>query len=186
MPKPLSASSLFDKVDVPTFDPPNNEEAPEISNQVMKRLKNNLGKTETPLAYKDYNHSLENKNYTISNNNKYKTQNIVLKHKEIEITSSNFEQNSEKGIYDEFYSKIKNFLYNKWQPSIESAGHKAKVRFVLNNNSELLSYRVILYSGSDSFNLELDYYLASLQGTKFPVKIEQNKVAFEVFIGAKE
>jgi hypothetical protein len=185
LPKPQSISSLFDKVDVPNFDPPDNDEAPEISNQVMKRLKNKLGKTETPLAYKDYN-STYNKKYTISNNNIYKTQNLVLKHKDVEVTSSNLEKNSEKGIYNEFYSKIKNFLYNKWQPSIESAGNKAKIRFILNKHSELISYRVILYSGSDRFNSELDYFLESLNGTKFPVKVTQERVAFEVFIGAKE
>jgi hypothetical protein len=183
IPKPQSLSSLFDNTDIPTIESVDNSDAPQISSQVLHRLRNKLSKTETPIAHKeDVNYS--SKEYKIDKNIFYKESNLIIKYQDIEITSSNIDR-TEKGVYDEFLSNIKSFLYKEWQPSKEIAGNKAKVRFFLDKHSKIKNYKVLIYSGSDRFNSELDYFLSSLNNKIFPVKIK-NPISFEVFIGAKE
>jgi len=184
IPKPQSLSSLFDNTDISAVETVDNSDAPQISSQVLHRLKNKLSKTDTPIAHKeDVNYT--STEYKIEREELYRESNLILKHKDIEITSSNIDM-SEKGVYSEFYSKIKKFLYDEWQPSKEIAGNKAKVRFILERDGTLKHYKVLLYSGSDRFNSELDFFLTRLVGDRFPVNTENEKLSFEVFIGAKE
>jgi outer membrane biosynthesis protein TonB len=183
-PKPQSLSSLFDSADIPGIETVDNSDAPQVSSQALHRLRNSLSKTSTPVAHKeDVNYT--SSEYKIDRENLYKESNLVLQQKDIEITSANIDS-SERGLYSEFYSKVKDYLYDKWQPSREVAGNKAKVRFQLSKDSQLQSYKVLIYSGSERFNSELDYFLERLKGSQFPVAVKEESLAFEVFIGAKE
>jgi len=90
---------------------------------------------------------------------------------------------SVEGEIDEYMSKVYEILYKYWLPSEESAGNRAKVKIIIDNEGNF-DYRVLLFSASEIFNKELLEYLEYLKTKKFPIP-KEGKREITVYFEAK-
>jgi outer membrane biosynthesis protein TonB len=183
-PKPeiSSLSSLFSNIKTAKVEkidetPP----PPTVSKESLSRLKS-LSKTESPVE-NDRNLSMSQEDFVVERNFQYSKNSLSVEYEEMEIGKSSLD-NTEQGIYDEFFSKVKESLYKRWHPSPEIAGNRGKVRIILDENGKILSSKIIIGGKSKRFNFELDRYLSGIKGEKIVDGTGEN-VSFEVFIGAK-
>jgi len=185
-PETPSLGSLFAKVDTSKYEEIDEviEHKPRVSDEMINRLKGKISKTELPLSRKDDNLT-KNIDYQVERSYRYKNiESVRVDYRELEIRNSTLDD-SDKGVYDKFYTQIKSFLYNKWYPSENIAGNSAIVRIILSKNSILEHYKIITRGKSEDFNIELTQYLESIKGTTVSVDIKTG-VSFEVKFRAKE
>lgn len=192
-PETPSLNSLFSKVDTSKFKDTNssqNKNQPQqkskVSNEAISKLKESASKTSSSSSIQLENRTNEDSSekFKVERSYSYSGTALKLDYDEVEITSSNL-KTADQGEYDEFFSNVKKFLYEKWQPSQAVIGNSAIVKITINENSILEYYRIVTKGKSEDFNAELDYYLAGLKGKTVPVKTKKS-VTFEVKFKAKE
>jgi hypothetical protein len=183
-PEPPSLSSLFSNIKTGKIDNKVEEEPPPptVSKESLNRLKS-LSKTRRPIE-EERNLSANANNFVVERNFKYSDDKALsVEYEELEIGKTSLDD-KEQGIYDQFFSRVKESLYAKWHPSSEVAGNRGKVRIVIGENGEMLSYRILIYGKSKRFNFELEQFLQRIKGDKI-ADSSDDKISFEVFIGAK-
>jgi outer membrane biosynthesis protein TonB len=182
-----SLGSLFSKIDTTKFSneaPKPREEKPIVSSEAVSRIKQNITKTETPVEKRE-DGNISSEMYRVNRQYSYNySQSVSVDYKELEITSSSL-QSSDSGVYDKIFSQIQGFLHTKWYPSSEVAGNSAKVRLILNENSVVEHFKIILEGKSPEFNMELRLYLESMIGERVPVELKDN-LKLEVWFRAKD
>jgi len=183
-PKAPSFDSLFSNIDTSKLDKQEEEERkPLVSEETIKRLREEIQEIEAPIIRKDDNFSIDDyrlqREFKISH-----TQPISLEYKELEITSSSLED-SDSGIYDEVFATIQKFLYQNWQPSPLVAGNSAYVRIILSQDGTIQYCKITTAGKNPEFNLELKEYLKSLIGKKIEIDLDE-AMSFEVKFRAKE
>ncbi len=72
-----------------------------------------------------------------------------------------------KGETHEYYSKIKDILWQRWNPKFLEAGLKVKV-LVMISNSGVFDYKIIKYSQDERFDESLKEFLESQKNEVFP------------------
>jgi len=187
-----SLNSLFAKVDTSQFkdiEGADEEKKPLVTNDIVSRLKGKINNIEIPAKQIEKDKDIENnssdlENITLQSSAVFKKKSIRLSYKELEIQNIDLDEN-DKGIYDKFYSQVKSFLYSHWYPSENVAGNSAIVRIILDENSVLTYYKILVFGKSEEFNNELKTYLESLKGKLVSVDIQQ-AVSFEVKFRAKQ
>lgn len=88
------------------------------------------------------------------------------------------------GVVDEYLAKIHAQIYSKFFPPAESAGRSAKVRLEIDSYGELVSYRVIAYSGDTLFDEAVDFCLTGL--SQFEVHPDNKAISLDIILTAKE
>ncbi|EJF07634.1 hypothetical protein ThvES_00002270 [Thiovulum sp. ES] len=182
-PETPSLSSLFSNIktakvqDTIEDTPP----PPTVSKESLSRLKS-MSKTESPVE-NDRNISIGKEAFTVERNFQYSKNSLSVEYKEMEIGKSSLD-NLDQGVYDDFFSKVKESLYKRWHPSPEIAGNQGKVRIILDGKGQVASFKILIGGKSERFNFELDRYLSGIKGDKIVEGTGEN-VSFEVFIGAK-
>jgi outer membrane biosynthesis protein TonB len=182
-PETPSLSSLFSNIktakvqDTIEETPP----PPTVSKESLSRLKS-MSKTESPVA-NDRNISIGKEAFTVERNFQYSKNSLSVEYEEMEIGKSSLD-NLDQGVYDDFFSKVKESLYKRWHPSQEIAGNQGKVRIILDEKGQIASFKILIGGKSERFNFELDRYLSGIKGDKI-VEGTGEHVSFEVFIGAK-
>jgi len=79
------------------------------------------------------------------------------------------------GEEHEYFSKIKEILWQRWNPSLLEPGLTVKV-LVMITNSGVFDYRVMKYSGNDRFDQSLKEFLENQTNESFPTHKINSKV----------
>jgi len=87
-----------------------------------------------------------------------------------------------KNEKDPYISKIYEILYKRWQPLLIVDGLSTKVKIIINKSGKF-SYRVLQYSGDNSFDNQLVLFLERQQGEQFPLP-SSSKIEIEVIFTA--
>ena len=83
-------------------------------------------------------------------------------------TTSTLPKNfSAKGETHEYFSKIKEILWQRWNPKLLEQGLKVKV-LVMITNSGVFDYRIVKYSRDERFDQSLKEFLESQKNEIFP------------------
>ncbi len=189
--EPQSLNSLFSKVDTSKFKDTNNSnrsqqsqpQKQKVSNETISKLKESASQTSSVSVESRIEEDTSQK-YKVERTYSYTGTALKLNYEDVEITKSNL-QTADQGEYDEFFSNVKKFLYEKWQPSQGVVGNSGIVKITINENSVLEYYRIVTRGKSEDFNAELEFYLSSLKGKTVPTKVKKS-VTFEVKFKAKE
>ena len=87
---------------------------------------------------------------------------------------------------NEFLAKIQAFVYDQFYPPLNSEGNSAKVRIWLDGSGRMTDYRVLAYSGSSSFNEEVDRLKKRLEGVRFPKHPQAKPTTINIILTAEE
>jgi hypothetical protein len=79
------------------------------------------------------------------------------------------------GEEHEYFSKIKEILWQRWNPSLLEAGLTVKVLVMITNDG-VFDYRVMKYSSNDRFDQSLKEFLESQKNESFPTHKINSKV----------
>lgn len=102
----------------------------------------------------------------------------VIKNKSIDIASQTPRPDSSDGLYDEWFSKVYEILYLKWEISFYQDA-SVSVLLTITNNGDF-SYKILRYSRYDNYNKSVEKLLKSLQVEKFPPYPKGKSIAIEV------
>lgn len=172
-PSPVVGSNvkkLFEKID--SFNPPVlqeniEDERPTFSSNALKRQEYS------------FNQDASQVNQAIS---RIKNALDSLWENELQITLPQRQDISE-GEYDEWFAKIKEILYTRW----ESVFYES-VAFVVSatiNTDGSFSYRIVRYSKNQSYNLYMEEMLNALKDEKFP-PYPRGRITLEIVYKTKE
>lgn len=84
-------------------------------------------------------------------------------------------QASGKGEKDEYFSKIKQILWERWNPRLLEDGLVARVLVMITNDGNF-DFRIIKYSKDERFDESLKEFLESQKSEVFPTHKINNKV----------
>lgn len=86
-----------------------------------------------------------------------------------EKTTTNLPKNysSAKGETHEYFSKIKEILWQRWNPRLLEEGLKVKVLVMITNNG-VFDYRIVKYSRDERFDKSLKEFLDTQKSETFP------------------
>ncbi len=87
---------------------------------------------------------------------------------------------------NEYLAKIHAQVKSKFYPPASSEGESAKVSVKLDANGNLTSYRVLVYSGSNIFNEEVDRLQRRLQRMTFPPNPDGKSISLEIILTVEE
>ncbi len=85
-------------------------------------------------------------------------------------TSTNLPKNysGAKGETHEYFSKIKEILWQRWNPKLLETGLKVRVLVMITNSGEF-DYRIVKYSRDERFDQSLKEFLESQKNEQFPI-----------------
>jgi protein TonB len=89
-------------------------------------------------------------------------------------------------LVNEYHAKIQALVYTYFRPPAGTAGEAARVRMSISASGKLISYKVISYSGSRSFNSEVEWLKDRLVSVRFPEHPEGKEAILEFILTAKE
>ena len=82
---------------------------------------------------------------------------------------------SGSGEEHEYFSKVKQILWQRWNPRLLEEGLVVKVLVMITNNG-IFDYRIIRYSKDERFDQSLKEFLESQKNKEFPTHKINNKV----------
>jgi len=89
-------------------------------------------------------------------------------------------------LVNEYHAKIQALVYTYFRPPSGTVGEAARVRMKISASGKLISYKVISYSGSGSFNGEVDWLKDRLNAVRFPEHPDGKDAVLECILTAKE
>jgi len=89
-------------------------------------------------------------------------------------------------LVNEYHAKIQALVYTYFRPPSGTAGEAARVRMKISASGKLISYKVMSYSGSGSFNGEVDWLKDRLNAVRFPEHPDGKDAVLECILTAKE
>lgn len=87
---------------------------------------------------------------------------------------------------DKYYATIQATVHSNFHPPAGTAGEIAKVRMSFNASGKLVSYRVLSYSKSGTFNAEVDWLKDRLSSIRFPEHPDGKEAVLDFILTAKE
>ncbi len=87
---------------------------------------------------------------------------------------------------NEYLAKIHAQVKSKFYPPASSEGESAKVNVKLDANGNFISYRVLVYSGSNIFNEEVDRLKRRLERMTFPKNPDGKTISLEIILTVEE
>ena len=87
---------------------------------------------------------------------------------------------------NKYLAKIHAQVKSKFYPPASSEGSSAKVRVKLDANGNVTSYRVLVYSGSNIFNEEVDRLERRLKRMTFPKNPDGKSISLEIILTVEE
>ena len=87
---------------------------------------------------------------------------------------------------NKYLAKIHAQVKAKFYPPASTAGNSAKVRVKIDANGHVVSYRVIVYSGSSIFNEEVDRLKSRLNRMTFPKNPDGKSISLEIILTVEE
>ncbi len=87
---------------------------------------------------------------------------------------------------NKYLAKIHAQVKAKFYPPASSEGESAKVRVKLDANGKVTSYRVLVYSGSNIFNEEVDRLKSRLQRMTFPKNPDGKSISLEIILTVED
>ena len=87
---------------------------------------------------------------------------------------------------NKYLAKIHAQVKAKFYPPASSEGSSAKVRVKLDANGNVTSYRVLVYSGSNIFNEEVDRLERRLKRMTFPKNPDGKSISLEIILTVEE
>ena len=81
---------------------------------------------------------------------------------------------------NKYLAKIHGQVKSKFYPPASSEGSSAKVRVKIDANGNITSYKVLVYSGSNIFNEEVDRLQARLKRMTFPKNPDGKSISLEI------
>ncbi len=87
---------------------------------------------------------------------------------------------------NKYLAKIHAQVKGKFYPPASSEGESAKVRVKLDANGKVTSYRVLVYSGSNIFNEEVDRLKSRLQRMTFPKNPDGKSISLEIILTVED
>jgi len=105
----------------------------------------------------------------------------LLDDKKIKITKR--KTGDTKNEHDPYISKIYELLHKRWQPLLIVDGLSTKVIITIHKNG-VFNYRILQYSGDNSFDNQLVLFLEKQKGEIFPIP-RKAKIDIEVIFTAK-
>lgn len=112
-----------------------------------------------------------------------KVKNTALVTPSVKIVASG---GSSGPLVNEYHAKIQALIYANYYPPSGSQGQSARVKIYIDASGKLSAYRVIVYSGNDPFNREVDGLSDRLRGVVFPPHPEGKNTVLEIILTAKE
>lgn len=87
---------------------------------------------------------------------------------------------------NEYLAKIHGQVKASFYPPASSEGESAKVRVNLDSNGNVTGYRVIVYSGSNIFNEEVDRLYSRLKRMTFPKNPDGKAISLEIILTVED
>jgi protein TonB len=87
---------------------------------------------------------------------------------------------------NEYLAKIHAQVKSKFYPPASSEGESAKVSVTLNANGNVTRYRVLVYSGSNIFNEEVDRLQSRLERMTFPQNPDGKSISLVIILTVEE
>ena len=164
---------LFEKVD--SSNPPIKEEDEVYDDRPLFSANS--------IVSKDYAYSQEDSQELAKETSKLKNTLNQIWEKELEIKSSP-PQDLSDGKYDEWFAKVKNILYTKWDSHFYES--VSIVVHITITNQGKFSYRIIRKSKNSSYNTYMQNLLEALRQESFPPYPKGDKKSIEVTFKTKE
>lgn len=87
---------------------------------------------------------------------------------------------------NEYIAKIQGLVYENFNPPVNTEGSSVKVLIALSPLGKVESFRILTYSGNDSFNEECDRVKKRLESVLFPINPEGKSSSTIVILTSKE
>lgn len=87
---------------------------------------------------------------------------------------------------NKYLAKIHAQVKSKFYPPASSEGESAKVRVNIDANGNVTGYRVLVYSGANIFNEEVDRLKSRLQRTTFPKNPDGESISLEIILTVED
>ncbi|RDU71175.1 TonB C-terminal domain-containing protein [Helicobacter brantae] len=165
--------SLFEKVD--SSNPPIKEEDEVYDDRPLFSANS--------IQSKNYAYSQSNSQELAKETSKLKNTLEQIWEKELEIKSSP-PQDLSDGKYDEWFAKVKNILYAKWDNHFYES--VSIVVYITITNQGKFSYRIIKKSKNSSYNTYMQNLLETLRQESFPPYPKGDQKSIEVTFKTKE
>lgn len=154
-------------------------------------FKNLFSEVETKTPIKKIPKEIPNKDDAAASRNKsYKTQTKARKSSEAtEITEKIAIKQTvaftvSTGDYDEYYAKIQEFLWSRWNPVNYRPGIQSKVLITIDKEG-YFTYRIIKSFGDDALDTDFEAFLDSMRSVQFPPFDKGEKTDIEVLFKAE-
>lgn len=85
---------------------------------------------------------------------------------------------------DEYYAKVNEFIYKRWNPLVFSNNLSARVLVFITKNGSF-TYRILNYSGNEKFDNSLKDFLESQIYVRYPAHKKGSKTTIEITFKAK-
>jgi hypothetical protein len=89
-------------------------------------------------------------------------------------------------LVNEYHAKIQAMVHTNFHPPAGTVGEIAKVRMSFSSSGQLISYKIIRYSGNGTFNSEVEWLKDRLSVVRFPEHPEGRSTVLEFILAAKE
>lgn len=165
--------SLFEKVD--SSNPPIKEEDEVYDDRPLFSANS--------IQSRNYVYSQSNSQELAKETSKLKNTLEQIWEKELEIKSSP-PQDLSDGKYDEWFAKVKNILYAKWDNHFYES--VSIVVYITITNQGKFSYRIIKKSKNSSYNTYMQNLLETLRQESFPPYPKGDQKSIEVTFKTKE
>ncbi|MEN8146793.1 MAG: TonB C-terminal domain-containing protein [Campylobacterota bacterium] len=87
---------------------------------------------------------------------------------------------------NKYLAKIHALVKSKFYPPASSEGESAKVRVNIDANGNVTNYRVLVYSGVNIFNEEVDRLKSRLQRMTFPKNPDGKSISLEIILTVED
>ncbi len=87
---------------------------------------------------------------------------------------------------NKYLAKIQATVYENFYPPINSEGSSAKIRIWMSASGKLEDYRILAYSGNDTFNEEVNALKQRLEHIAFAINPEGRSLSVDIILMAKE
>ncbi len=87
---------------------------------------------------------------------------------------------------NKYLAKIHAQVKSKFYPPASSEGESAKVRVNIDANGNVTGYRVLVYSGANIFNEEVDRLKSRLQRMTFPKNPDGKSISLEIILTVED